>query len=78
MIFNTLIIVGGSTSSGNDGEEDIVSDLCKNVLENLPPNFDIEAATLKFPVKYEESMNQVLCQEMLRYNGLLTVVRESL
>ena len=78
LLFNTLIIVGGSSSSGNDGQEDMVSELCKNVLENLPPNFDIEAATLKFPVKYEESMNQVLCQEMLRYNGLLTVVRESL
>ena len=78
LLFNTLIIVGGSSSSGDDGQEDMVSDLCKNVLENLPPNFDIEAATLKFPVKYEESMNQVLCQEMLRYNGLLTVVRESL
>ena len=78
LLFNTLIIVGGSSSSGDDGQEDMVSDLCKNVLENLPPNFDIEAATLKFPVRYEESMNQVLCQEMLRYNGLLTVVRESL
>jgi dynein heavy chain len=49
-----------------------------DVLSRLPPNFDIEKALHKYPVRYEQSLNQVLCQEMLRYNRLLSVIRESL
>ena len=33
---------------------------------------------LKYPVMYEESMNTVLQQELLRFNALLAVVNSSL
>eukprot|EP00798_Chlamydomonas_sp_ICE-L_P026349 gene26349-17446_t len=44
-------------------------------------NEELVAAMLKehkFPVRYDESLNQVLCQEMLRYNRLLSIIRDSL
>lgn len=41
-------------------------------------NFDIEKVQSKFPIRYEESFNTVLAQEMVRFNRLTTVIRLSL
>lgn len=49
-----------------------------DILSRLPPEFDIAAVAARFPVSYEQSLNQVLCQEMQRYNRLTSVVRASL
>ncbi len=102
----------------------MVKALVADLLAKLPPNFDVEKASAKYPVRapawlglwgpsqgtahqgscavlctqsmtvallrarhrcctttqvrYEQSLNQVLCQEMLRYNRLLDVIRGSL
>jgi dynein heavy chain len=48
------------------------------LLEKLPPNFDIDAASKKHNIRYDESMNTVLQQELLRFNKLLQEVRSSL
>lgn len=48
------------------------------ILHKLPKNFDIEYASKKHPIKYMDSMNTVLQQELLRFNRLLSVVRSSL
>lgn len=33
--------------------------MTQDILARLPPAFDVEKAQAKYPVKYEESMNQV-------------------
>merc|ERR1712176_762665 len=40
--------------------------------------FDTEAAAAKYPVDYNESLNTMLNQEMLRFNKLISRVRASL
>jgi dynein heavy chain len=47
-------------------------------MNKLPKNFDLEYASKKHPIKYRDSMNTVLQQELLRFNRLLSVVRMSL
>lgn len=42
-------------------------------LARLPPAFDLELARFMYPVRYEESMNSVLVQEMVRFNKLTDV-----
>lgn len=56
----------------------MLQELAKGVLDKLPPNFDIDEAAKMHPIKYEESMNTVLQQELLRFNKLLSEVRGSL
>ena len=44
----------------------------------IAPPFDVELLQRLYPATYQESMNTVLVQEALRYNGLLDVVAASI
>ncbi|GAX74205.1 hypothetical protein CEUSTIGMA_g1654.t1 [Chlamydomonas eustigma] len=78
-MLDTLILTGGAGGGGEGGSsEELVGAMVTDILSRLPANFDIEKAQHKYPVRYEQSLNQVLCQEMLRYNRLLSVIRGSL
>jgi dynein heavy chain len=69
---------GGGTGGGLAGRDATVGALADDILRRLPPPFDVEKAAARYPVRYEESLNQVLCQEMLRFNRLTAVIRASL
>jgi len=48
------------SAEGGKSQEDILNEIAKGVLEKLPKNFDIDEASKRHPIKYEESMNTVL------------------
>uniref|UniRef100_A0A6I8P549 Dynein axonemal heavy chain 3 n=1 Tax=Ornithorhynchus anatinus TaxID=9258 RepID=A0A6I8P549_ORNAN len=53
-------------------------DLAGDILSKLPKDFDLELIMKVYPVLYKESMNTVLRQELIRFNRLTEVVRNSL
>ncbi|CAM9175434.1 unnamed protein product [Chrysoparadoxa australica] len=67
-------------SGGGAGKswDEILGELASDILSKMPPLFDIERALLDFPVKYEESMNTVLTQELIRFNRLSETISKSL
>ncbi|XP_037628190.1 dynein heavy chain 12, axonemal [Sebastes umbrosus] len=80
LLFDSLLLTqgGGVKAGGSSGSDNALYDIANDILTKLPDNFDIEAALLKFPVLYGESMNTVLVQEMERYNTLCSTIRVSL
>ncbi|XP_014239722.1 dynein heavy chain 1, axonemal-like isoform X2 [Cimex lectularius] len=55
-----------------------VAVIAKETLLTVPgPFMDLDKIQEKYPVMYEESLNTVLYQEILRYNRLLFVIQES-
>ncbi|XP_025602682.2 dynein axonemal heavy chain 1-like [Athalia rosae] len=67
--------VGGAAASSM---EEVSSKRAKDILEELPPLFNLGNFHEKYPVLYEESLNTVLFQEAKRYNGLLQELTLSL
>ncbi|XP_016065513.1 PREDICTED: dynein heavy chain 1, axonemal [Miniopterus natalensis] len=67
-----------SSSVGGQGREEIVEDMALNILLQVPEPINLKWVTTKYPVLYEESMNTVLIQEVIRYNRLLQVITQTL
>ena len=45
----------------------VMEETAKRILGQVPKPYDIEAVMKKYPVLYEQSMNTVLVQEVIRY-----------
>ena len=67
-----------ASSGGGKSNEETVKELASDILSKLPADYNIPEAQKKYPVDYNESMNTVLIQELVRFNNLLRVIRESL
>ncbi|KAL4429885.1 hypothetical protein ABPG74_022908 [Tetrahymena malaccensis] len=67
-----------SSSSGAKSREQQIEEIADYVQSRTPEVFDFQEIYKKYPTKYEESMNTVLVQEIIRYNRLLAIMKESL
>ncbi|XP_039430309.1 dynein axonemal heavy chain 7 isoform X2 [Culex pipiens pallens] len=69
-----------TTSTGvfRETPAEIVIRVSNDILKRLPKEFDRDAALEKYPTSYHQSMNTVLVQEMVRFNTLLSCIRNSL
>ncbi|XP_039551458.1 dynein heavy chain 12, axonemal [Passer montanus] len=78
-LFESLILTQGGGSQGTSGGGDsTLYAIADDILSKLPKDFDIESCLTKYPVRYEESMNTVLVQEMERFNHLIRNIRITL
>nr|XP_023655546.1 dynein heavy chain 1, axonemal [Paramormyrops kingsleyae] len=67
-----------AAANGVKAREEIVEDIVGGVVERIPRPIDTQEVMKRYPVLYEESMNTVLIQEVIRYNRLLAVISQSL
>jgi len=67
----------GAGAAGK-GWGETLEEIAKDISERVPAPFDVEAALILFPVLYEESMNTVLTQELIRFNRLTDEVSATL
>jgi dynein heavy chain len=77
----TTVLITQSASGGGGGgksADEQLLDMAKDIANKLPANFDIELAQKRYPVMYDECKNTVVCQELQRFNKLLSKVRGSL
>ncbi|CAI6363283.1 unnamed protein product [Macrosiphum euphorbiae] len=80
MLLNGTILTQSQIAAGSsDKDADAKTvELASNIAKNIPDLFDIIEATKKYPTMYEQSMNTVIRQELIRFNRLLSVIKKSL
>ncbi|KAJ8968033.1 hypothetical protein NQ317_017170 [Molorchus minor] len=74
LLTQTQITAGG----GGDDSQEMVIDLANDILGKIPDTFDILDVSKKYPVMYNNSMNTVLRQELIRFNKLIDVIKHTL
>lgn len=79
LFFKAILSTQGKMEGGGSkSNEQIVTDVATDMLNKLPPDFDVALIASKYPTDYLESMNTVLLQEVIRFRTLTKIVRESL
>ncbi|XP_025097584.1 dynein heavy chain 1, axonemal-like [Pomacea canaliculata] len=67
-----------TTGGGGKSQEEVMEETARRIAKEIPNSIEIESVMTKYPVLYEQSMNTVLAQEVIRYNKLLNTIHRSL
>jgi dynein heavy chain len=67
-----------TASAGGASREEVMERTARDILGKVPQPFNLSAVMDKYPVMYEQSMNTVLVQEIIRYNRLLAAIHRTL
>ncbi|KAM4624509.1 dynein axonemal heavy chain 3 [Polymixia lowei] len=78
LLDGVLLTLPRQSGGGAKSPQEVVDELAEDILLKLPADFDMQTVMDKYPVTYEESMNTVLRQELIRFNRLSQAVRVSL
>ncbi|EGR32330.1 hypothetical protein IMG5_087930 [Ichthyophthirius multifiliis] len=74
-----LLMMGGSSMMSSDSDQDAqLKAICQDILQKMPKKFDLELVLAKYPTQYQNSLNTVLQQEIIRYNNLIQAISSSL
>ena len=77
-LLETVLLMQPKSSGGGSSREDKIMEQAKYLQSKTPPVFNLEMVSNAYPTMYEESMNTVIFQECVRYNGLLAAMASSL
>ena len=78
LLGNVLSLMPRVSGGSGKSQEEELQDLTKDILDKLPPPFDIQEVSRQHPIKKDESMNTVLQQELLRFNKLSNGIKTTL
>jgi dynein heavy chain len=81
ILFESVLLTqssSGGGGGGGGGKDATMQAVAVDVLAKVPAPYDMELVKMRYPVKWNESMNTVLTQELLRFNNLIRIVLSSL
>eukprot|EP00903_Cladosiphon_okamuranus_P016611 g15323.t1 len=78
LLKSVLLTESSGGGSGGADKETTINTVAADILSKIPVEFDMEAAQIRYPVRWDESMNTVLCQELQRFNNLTNAIKSSL
>ena len=78
LLTNVISVQPRQSSGGGKSQEEQIGDIAAQIYEKTPEMFDLDAVIEQYPTMYNESMNTVLAQEIIRYNRCLNIMHKML